>query len=615
MKRRPGLAYPWHDEHGSVVLYHQRVSIQENGIEVSKVMPWWVPSADPDDNVRDFDSNALVLVARSSGGMPEPYKGLIYRLGEVLAAVRSGDGPVWLGEGESDAETLRGLGYVATTGWGGAGKWSPAQAAWFEGYTGTVIVAVDNDPVGAKEGVLKFRSLTALGVDVRLAAPPDDFKDLSDWVEAGGNPEDIEKVEVLDLQLLSAQVSEPVQRSYLLAGLDADTHHHLEHLLDPPEVAAKNGDDADLALEDAIMVQRLERAERLRRLARRNVTSAETLADWQAPPSFTHMGEELHLEEKPLTWTVDHLHETGTNTLLVAGYKTGKTVLALNLAKALVDNEPFLDFKTSLPDDGRRVAWWNFELTEDQARRWVRELGVEHPERISHLPLRGYRMPLQTEQIVEWAVRWLQEHSVKVWLIDPFAEAYDGDENDNSAVRVWLQNLNEIKRRASVEDVVLVSHTGHADQDEGRERARGASNLEGWKDAGWYYTKHPDNDDLRFLRAFGRDVDVKNFAIKMNRATRALSRDDASANLSRDEAVTRNKAKKVAEIVTRQPGLNATALRSQLGKGTNSVKDGWIEAAEDIGLIRREIGGKGRSTQHYPVEQKKIPIKKKRRND
>ncbi len=76
------------------------------------------------------------------------------------------------------------------------------------------------------------------------------------------------------------QVSESAQRSYLLAGLDDDVHYHLVHLLDRPEVSADDdGSDADLALEEAMTVQRLERAERLRRQARRNVDAAEALAD------------------------------------------------------------------------------------------------------------------------------------------------------------------------------------------------------------------------------------------------------------------------------------------------------------------------------------------------
>lgn len=354
-------------------------------------------------------------------------------------------------------------------------------------------------------------------------------------------------------------------------------------------------------------VEALDR-ERQRRRVRRAVDTEEVLSDWTPPPSHEHMGEELSLDERPMAWTVENLHETGTNTLVVAQYKTGKTVLALNLLKRLVDNEDFLGFKTHLPDDGRRVAWWNYELTADQARRWVRELGCEHPERLTHLPLRGYPMPLQAEPVVEWAVRWLRDHQVTCWVIDPFAEAFDGDENDNSVVRGWLQHLNEIKRRAGVEDVFLIVHTGHAEQEEGRERARGASRLEGWKDVGWYYTKHPDHGSLRFLRAFGRDVDQANFAITYDPVTRLLARDESTAGMSRAEVVTHAKAKRVREVVAQHPGIKKEELRSKLGRGGNTEKNHWIATAVDLHLIRTEPG-KQRAVHHYPVEREVLRLR------
>lgn len=604
----PGLAYPWHNADGALVLFHQRVSIREEGVEIGKAMPWWKPSgrSKADGSVKDFDSGALYPAEQNSGEVLQSHKNLIYRLPDVLQALSSGASEIWLPEGENDVETLRKLGYVASTGWGGAGQWSPAQAEWFRGYTGTVVVVVDNDGPGAAEGVRKFDTLTALGVRVALYSPPEGHNDLSEMVAAGWDVQEVEERDIDDLRATAVEAaSNPTARTnWLTYGQDPETLSHLVHLLDPPAPPR----EGEPNLEDAAWIYEHKRMERLRRQVKRAVDAEEALADWQEPPSHLHMGLELDLEERPIVWTVEDLHERGTNTLLVAGYKTGKTVLALNLLKSLADNEPFLGFKSALPDDGRRVAFWNYELTEDQARRWVRELGVEHPERISHLPLRGYRMPLQTDQIVEWAVRWLDARDVKVWVIDPFAEAFDGDENDNSEVRVWLQNLNEIKRRAGVEDVWLVVHSGHAEQEEGRERARGASRLEGWKDVGWYYAKHPDNDGLRFLRAFGRDVSVSNFAVRMDPRTRGLSRDSTSEGMTRDQVVADSKARKVAEIVARHPGINATALRRQLGKGTNEAKDDWIELAEDMGLIRREVGGPGKPTLHFPVEPEKFRL-------
>lgn len=504
-----------------------------------------------------------VVVSRAPFVVDWSVKGLRlvpFHLPALKSALEAGR-DVFVAEGEGDVLALERAGVTATCNPGGAGKWTAEHSEHFRGSASRVIVVPDWDEhgKGQRHALAVAESLRAVGVEAefRRAAKG---KDARDHLNAGGTTDDLLPVSAGELAAFSAK----------------------------PDQEAVD-------------------AERRRRQVRRAVDAEEALSDWEPPPSHEHMGLELDLSEKAIDWTVEGLHERGTNTLVVAGYKTGKTVLALNLLKRLVDNEDFLGHKTLLPDDGRRVAWWNYELTDHQARRWVRELGVEHPERLSHLPLRGYSLPLQVDQIVDWSVEWLRSRSVKVLVVDPFAEAYDGDENDNSAVRVWLQNLNEIKRRAGVEDVFLIVHTGHAEQEEGRERARGASRLEGWKDVGWYYTKIATSDDLRFLRAFGRDVDVANFAVRMDPATRLLSRDEATTGMSRDQVVAHKKAKRVAQLVAQEPGITKTALRQKLGRGGNTEKDEWIEAAVHMGLVRTEAG-KQRALLHYPTEQKKFDI-------
>ncbi len=66
-----------------------------------------------------------------------------YRLPEVLKVEC-----VFIVEGEKDVETLRGLGLVATTNSGGAGKWRDEFAAFFKGKD--VVILPDNDEPGRK---------------------------------------------------------------------------------------------------------------------------------------------------------------------------------------------------------------------------------------------------------------------------------------------------------------------------------------------------------------------------------------------------------------------------------------------------------------------------------
>src|SRR5262249_21156950 len=74
-------------------------------------------------------------------------KRVLYRLPEVRQAVAEGR-PVFICEGEKDADNLVRIGFVATTNAGGAGKWSKDYADTLVG--AIVIILRDNDDAGRK---------------------------------------------------------------------------------------------------------------------------------------------------------------------------------------------------------------------------------------------------------------------------------------------------------------------------------------------------------------------------------------------------------------------------------------------------------------------------------
>ena len=68
-----------------------------------------------------------------------------YRLPELIAAPATE--PIWICEGEKDANNVAALGLVATTNPGGAAKWQPELAQWFKDKQ-LVYVLEDNDDAG-----------------------------------------------------------------------------------------------------------------------------------------------------------------------------------------------------------------------------------------------------------------------------------------------------------------------------------------------------------------------------------------------------------------------------------------------------------------------------------
>ena len=123
-------------------------------------------------------------------GAPPPQDRPLYRLPEVLAQVAKG-GTVYVVEGEKDVETLEGLGAVATTNPGGAGKWLPHHTECLAG--ATVVVIADRDEVGVGHALHVARELRSTGSAVEVLQPAIG-KDVSDHVGAGRGRDELEIV-------------------------------------------------------------------------------------------------------------------------------------------------------------------------------------------------------------------------------------------------------------------------------------------------------------------------------------------------------------------------------------------------------------------------------------
>jgi hypothetical protein len=114
----------------------------------------------------------------------EGVRRVLYRLPELLAADPSEI--VCIVEGEKDTDRLRGLGFVATTSPGGAGKWKREYSQYLKGRK--VRIIPDNDETGHSHAQNVAASLVGVAADVRILELPDlpEHGDISDWLDAGG---------------------------------------------------------------------------------------------------------------------------------------------------------------------------------------------------------------------------------------------------------------------------------------------------------------------------------------------------------------------------------------------------------------------------------------------
>lgn len=99
---------------------------------------------------------------------------VLYHLKDLLGAEQ-----VVVVEGEKDAETLRDLGFAATTNAMGAGSWKAEYAESLRGKH--VVITPDNDEAGEKHLEDIARSLAGIALSIKIARVPEKYKDVSEW--------------------------------------------------------------------------------------------------------------------------------------------------------------------------------------------------------------------------------------------------------------------------------------------------------------------------------------------------------------------------------------------------------------------------------------------------
>ena len=153
-------SYDFVNEHGELLFQKIRY-IDENGKKSFR-------QRKPDDN-----GNWVY----SLGETPK----VLYNLPAVLAAREAGI-PIWVVEGEKDADALIDQGIVATTMPGGAGKWLEIHTQALAG--ATVEIIADNDEPGKQHAMLVLDELTKAGCQAQAWICPE-HKDIADHLSAG----------------------------------------------------------------------------------------------------------------------------------------------------------------------------------------------------------------------------------------------------------------------------------------------------------------------------------------------------------------------------------------------------------------------------------------------
>ena len=216
------------------------------------------------------------------------------------------------------------------------------------------------------------------------------------------------------------------------------------------------------------------------------------------PPLAPDFLEQLSVSMLPRRrWLLEGTLLRGNVTVEVAPPGAGKSTLAIQQAVAIVTGRPITGHQVheqtkvwvyNNEDDGdelkRRLAavlqHWDIRLTEISGRLALNS-GADRPLLVAKADRAGNVIRLPD---VDACIEHIKAHGIGVFIVDPFVETHEVNENSNEQIKAVAVMFREIARRGECA-VMLVHHTakppqGASDGHAGNlNTARGASALVG----------------------------------------------------------------------------------------------------------------------------------------
>jgi AAA domain len=220
---------------------------------------------------------------------------------------------------------------------------------------------------------------------------------------------------------------------------------------------------------------------------------------------------------------------------------------------------------------------------------WAQQVGIPG-HRLLLVNLRGRRNPLGHPDDRARLVELLHEHKVEALLVDPFGRAYTGkSQNDAGEVTAFLADLDQFATDAGIAEVVLSVHAGWDG-----EHSRGSSALEDWADVVVTLARDPDDETARYLRAFGRDVEVDEDRLVFEPDTRTLTLAGAgSRKRSKVERAVEAAMPLVFDHVAGNPGCSGEDLRRGVDGSHTAIDEARRRHVQQGTIIEDPRAGRG----------------------
>jgi RecA-family ATPase len=239
------------------------------------------------------------------------------------------------------------------------------------------------------------------------------------------------------------------------------------------------------------------------------------------PPEMLTLREHLARPRITTSWRIAGWQAIGHRVMFAAQYKAGKTTTVSNLIRSLLDGSRFLDEYEVSQLDGT-VALLDFEMADNQLVEWYEAQGIKADDRLLVVPMRGRASSFDiVDPIVrsQWATM-LRDRGVKYLVVDCLRPILDAlGLNEHTDAGIFLVALDALLAEAGIPEAVVVHHMGHSN-----ERSRGDSRLRDWPDVEWTLVRQSEDPaSPRFIKAYGRGVEIPETKLVWNPATRRIA--------------------------------------------------------------------------------------------
>jgi len=246
-------------------------------------------------------------------------------------------------------------------------------------------------------------------------------------------------------------------------------------------------------------------------------------------PAILSLRERLTQPRRVTEWRISGWQQVGHRVVYAAQFKSGKTITMGNLGRSLLDGSPFLDRWEVSPIKGT-LALFDFEMAEDkrgQLDDWYAAQGLKADDRLLIIPMRGRArlFDITNDELLKMWAKLLRERGVTYVIIDclrPIMDALGLDENRDAGR--FLERFDALLVEAGIHEAVVVHHMGHSG-----ERSRGDSRILDWPDVNWSLVRESEDPaSPRFVKAYGRGIDVPETRIEYNPSTMRIAAGNGS---------------------------------------------------------------------------------------